>query len=332
MISSEGLAAEPCRLVRAAHAAGRLGSTWLLVGESGVGQRDFARWMVALAWCPGATPPCGSCSACRRVLAGEHGDLVLVERGAAADPQGLGSAHEITVGQVREQVLASLAVRALEGRGRAVIIDGAEDLNEEAQNTLLKVLEEPPSGSLIILVTAREDLLLETVLSRCQVLALPALDPVAMAHAAAGHPAALVALARGRPGLLLPLAGVDAPRLLGTWDGLLAGRVSAPAFAQEVQAALVAPGAEGGPPGDPGVVLDLFHQRLRDLALSHAGGTDPGPTGGIPDDLRRLPNDALFSLESALLVAHADLRRHVPAGVLWLALGLAAEVARMGVG
>jgi DNA polymerase-3 subunit delta' len=101
---------------------------------------------------------CGACAACRRIARGVHADVLVVEPGETGT---------IKVDQVREAIERS-AYRPFEGRRRVVIVDEADNVLPEAQNALLKTLEEPPPASTFVLVTARPDMLLPTVLSRCQ--------------------------------------------------------------------------------------------------------------------------------------------------------------------
>jgi DNA polymerase III subunit delta' len=100
---------------------------------------------------------CGTCGTCTRIARGIHPDVLILEPGDTGS---------IKTDQVRD-VIESAAYRPFEGRRRVVIIDRADGLVASAQNALLKTLEEPPSLSIFILVTARPDTLLATVLSRC---------------------------------------------------------------------------------------------------------------------------------------------------------------------
>src|SRR5919198_1443009 len=100
---------------------------------------------------------CGTCSACTRIARGVHPDVHVIE------PAETGL---IRVDQVRD-VIDRAAYRPFEGRRRVVIIDDADALLPQAQNALLKTLEEPTPSSVFILVTSKPDLLLPTVRSRC---------------------------------------------------------------------------------------------------------------------------------------------------------------------
>ena len=104
-----------------------------------------------------ATDACGKCAACMRIGRGVHPDVVVVSPGDTG---------AIKIDQVRD-IVDRASFRPFEGRRRVVIIDEADALMAPAQNALLKTLEEPPSQSVFILVTARPDLLLPTVRSRC---------------------------------------------------------------------------------------------------------------------------------------------------------------------
>jgi DNA polymerase-3 subunit delta' len=100
---------------------------------------------------------CGTCSACVRIARGVHPDVLVVEPGDTGT---------IKIEQVRE-IVDRAAYRPFEGKRRVVIVTDADALVPQAQNALLKTLEEPPSSSIFILVTSRPDMLLETVRSRC---------------------------------------------------------------------------------------------------------------------------------------------------------------------
>jgi DNA polymerase-3 subunit delta' len=109
---------------------------------------------------------CGVCSACSRIARHIHADLVIVQ-----PDNGL-----IRIEPVRD-LIERTGYRPFEGRRRVAIIDGADAMMTTAQNALLKTLEEPPSASILVLVTAHPDMLLPTVRSRCPLLRFQPLDP-----------------------------------------------------------------------------------------------------------------------------------------------------------
>ena len=116
---------------------------------------------------------CGTCTACTRIARGVHPDVLLIEPGDSGS---------IKIEPIRDAIDRS-SYRPFEGRRRVVIIDEADALVPQAQNALLKTLEEPPSASAFILVTSRPDALLATVLSRCPRLRFRPLEPSEVAAA-----------------------------------------------------------------------------------------------------------------------------------------------------
>jgi DNA polymerase-3 subunit delta' len=100
---------------------------------------------------------CGECASCKRIARGVHLDVIVIEPGDSGS---------IKIEQVRDAIDRA-DYRPFEGKRRVVIIDHADALVAQAQNALLKTLEEPPSASIFILVSAMPDALLPTVLSRC---------------------------------------------------------------------------------------------------------------------------------------------------------------------
>jgi len=144
--------------------AGTLPPSLLFAGPEGIGKRRTA---VAAAQALNCTAPvkgsgigvdaCGVCAACTRIARNVHPDVLLVQPGDSGS---------IKIEQVRELVERA-AYRPFEGRRRVVIVDDADALVVAAQHALLKSLEEPPPSTVFFLVTARPDVLLPTVLSRC---------------------------------------------------------------------------------------------------------------------------------------------------------------------
>jgi DNA polymerase-3 subunit delta' len=114
---------------------------------------------------------CGACASCRRIARGVHADVLVIEPGDSG---------AIKVDQVREAIDRA-AYRPFEGRRRVVIVEEADALVPEAQNALLKTVVEPPPASVFVLVTARPDVLLPTVRSRCQRLRFGPLAPADVA-------------------------------------------------------------------------------------------------------------------------------------------------------
>ena len=129
---------------------------YLFHGPPGTGKRDAARAFAAALICEGVEDPA---EAERRVLARVHPDLTWVE------PRG---AHDVLVDDVRDGVVRQAAMRPFESNRRVFVIVDADRMNEEAQNTLLKTLEEPASFAHLVLVSSAPGRLLPTILSRVQ--------------------------------------------------------------------------------------------------------------------------------------------------------------------
>ncbi len=104
-----------------------------------------------------ATDPCGCCKSCRKIQTGNHPDVILVK------PSG----PFIRIGQIRD-LCHILAMKPYEARLRVVIIAHAQAMNPAASNALLKVLEEPPDRTILILTALQASDLLPTIVSRCQ--------------------------------------------------------------------------------------------------------------------------------------------------------------------
>lgn len=142
---------------------GRLAHAYLFVGPPNVGKTALAINLAQALNCEQQEPPCNQCSSCRRIATGNHADVQIIGR---LPDSSSGLKKDISIMQIRELQQAA-ALQPYEGRHRVFIIDGAEHLNEESANCLLKTLEEPPSGVLIVLLTVDDSRLLPTIVSRC---------------------------------------------------------------------------------------------------------------------------------------------------------------------
>jgi DNA polymerase-3 subunit delta' len=168
-------------------AGGTLPPSLLFAGPSGIGKHLTALAIAQALNCTDGTrftvrgwpDACGLCPACSRIARGVHPDVLFVS------PNENGN---IKMEPVRD-VIDAAQYRPFEGRRRVVIIDDADALVPGAQNALLKTLEEPAASSVFILVSARPEMLLPTVLSRCPQLRFRQLsaDEIAAALIARGH-------------------------------------------------------------------------------------------------------------------------------------------------
>jgi len=143
---------------------GHLHHAWLLAGPAGIGKamlafemaRDYLCEKNRDIQCAGAA--CGECHACHMMTAGSHPDFLRLER--------LEGKRDLGVGQVRE-MLSFLTLSGAESSRRVVLVSGMEQMNQQAANALLKGLEEPASGSLLLMTCEDVTKLPATVRSRC---------------------------------------------------------------------------------------------------------------------------------------------------------------------
>ncbi|MCE1247082.1 MAG: DNA polymerase III subunit delta' [Firmicutes bacterium] len=134
--------------------------SYLFSGMPAIGKFKTALWFAQLVNCPSFDAPCGLCVSCRKIDKGVHPDVKIIKK--------LEDKTVITIDQVRDQVVNEANFKPLEGRFRVFIIDDAHLLNDQSQNSLLKVMEEPGAQVIIILVTSRPSDLLDTIRSRCR--------------------------------------------------------------------------------------------------------------------------------------------------------------------
>jgi DNA polymerase-3 subunit delta' len=159
------------RKFEAAYANGRLGQAYLFAGPDGVGKRRFATELAKTLLCerpPSPLAACDRCPSCAQVEAGTHPDIF-----AARTPD---DKHELPVGVMRE-FCTRMALKPTRGGRKVGVVEDADDFNEESANCFLKTLEEPPPGSLLILLATGTDRQLPTILSRCQVVRFAPLGP-----------------------------------------------------------------------------------------------------------------------------------------------------------
>ncbi len=165
------------RLLRGALERGHAHHAYLLAGPEGVGKELLARTFAQAANCEiedGSARPCGKCESCRGIERGNFPDVSslmpqaeMIARGmiSRSDVEGAPS-KEIRVDDIRA-LARRLSFAALRGRRKVAIVTPADAMNERAQNTLLKTLEEPPPATTFLLVSANPDALLPTIRSRC---------------------------------------------------------------------------------------------------------------------------------------------------------------------
>ena len=142
---------------------GRLPHALLLEGEAGLGKTHFARLTACAALCQGEQKPCGSCRACRLILQDTHPDVLVVSPDSADKPY--------AVDNLRKLIL-SCYVLPNDGEKKIYILRNIHEMSEQAQNTLLKIIEEPPAHVIFILTCQSRARILPTILSRVVTLTL----------------------------------------------------------------------------------------------------------------------------------------------------------------
>ena len=259
-----------------AAATGRLHHAWLVTGPRGTGKATLA-WRIARHLVAGGTAPTLDMPpdhpAFRQLAALGSPQLFLLRRPWNEKTERLYTA--ISVDEVRA-LQSFYHLTAADGGRRVAIVDAADELTPSAANALLKVLEEPPSGAVLLLVSHRPAALLPTIRSRCRELRLAPLgaDDLARALAAAGAPPAsgdapvLAALADGSVGAAFRLATADGAARYAEIVDLLG---SGPPVDRRRTLAL-ADAVGGRDSARYELTLDLLQAALGRLALAASGG------------------------------------------------------------
>ena len=291
----------------------------LVIGPPSVGKTTLALDLAAGLLCHAPDPavrPCGTCRSCRLVDAGEHQDLHRLAPEGPGRQVRIGDPEDPEPGTVRHLV-RELARLPVEGARRVAVVESADRLNEDAQNALLKTLEEPPAGATLVLCADEPERLLPTVRSRTAVLRLGPVPVRAMEELLAEHgfepphSGRLARLADGRPGRALALAAAPdavaareelARSLLdlldaGVADRLAAGRALLGRAADLARADEVVGEAVGGSPSPDAGARPSASAETDGVASAPAG--DGPPARGTPAE-RRLAARALLGTWTAV--------------------------------
>jgi DNA polymerase-3 subunit delta' len=300
-------------------AQGRFPHAFLFVGPEGVGKKTFAVTLAQALLCERvpetALDPCGTCPSCLQVKAGTHPDLLQVER-----PE---DKHELPIKVIRDLCL-DLGLKPMHGSRRVAIVDDADDLNDEAANAFLKTLEEPPPGSVLILVGMSAEVQLDTIVSRCRVVRFEPLPhdelaAVLLEQGVTADPAEaarLADLAEGSVNRALGLADPELERFRRDLIDTLADPrgFDPPALAGKLGAFIKEAGKERiDQRGRARLLFGELARFFRGLLWQTAGLDPPNPD---PDDRRavallaeRLEPEDVFLLADRCLAADYHLQR-----------------------
>lgn len=264
----------PVRLLQQFMRKGAIPHALLFTGIPGIGKRTLARtFAMALNCRPNLpenfqdtidpAPPCGKCPACLKISNERHPDVVTLR------PQ----KTTLRIDQIRD-LLSTLAMKPFSAEHRVVIIDEAQALTPEAGNALLKVLEEPPPDTILILICIQKSDLLPTIVSRCRNIQFQPLSPEDLARLLSHHQG----LAPEHARVIAGLAGgsYEKARLLaaGKWQDMRQWLIQAFGLAQSASTdtaaitaalALAARLAQSSDRIDD--MLEILSTWLRDLAV-----------------------------------------------------------------
>ena len=287
---------EQVRALRSAMAGGRFPHALFFAGPEGVGKALFARTLAQALLCEtnpeAALDPCGRCPSCLQVANRAHPDVLFVAR-----PE---DKADLPIRSIRDLCI-DLGLKPMRGSRRVAIVEDADDLTDEAANAFLKTLEEPPPGSILILVGTDPEGQLDTILSRCRLLRFEPLAESELAAilretGAATDPETAGRLARlgeGSVGRALARSEPD----LGAFrrsmiDDLAApGPFDAPAFARKLEAFSKEAGKEASAQRARSRVLIGELARFLRSVLWQTAGVEP-PTA---DDHDRVAAEQLAS-------------------------------------
>lgn len=143
--------------------AGKVSHAYIINGERNAGKEFIAKTFAMALQCENRqdVEPCGECHSCKQALSGNHPDIIFIT-------------HEkpgtIGVDDIRRQINTDVAIKPYSGPKKIYIVSEGEKMTVQAQNALLKTLEEPPKYAVILILTDNVNTLLPTILSRCVVL------------------------------------------------------------------------------------------------------------------------------------------------------------------
>lgn len=327
----EGHDAVAARFV-VAEARGRIAGSYLFTGPAGVGKGAFAKALARALVCLEPKPglvACGACSSCAQAAAGNHPDIDVITKPVDKSTIPLALLIGDDAHRMREGLCWRILLQPAVGTRKVAIILDADALAEEGANCLLKTLEEPPPGAVIILVGTGPERQLPTIRSRCQLIRFGSLEPATvqrlvteeLVNAGDEMDASAIAAAAAASGgsidrarlMLDPDMGAFRERLLGL---LVRRPLPGVELARETNAIVEAAGKEA-PPRRARLTavlvaaVELFRSAVRHAAAGELPG-DPSlaravSQWGADDD------EATFALEQTLdALESIDRNAHLP--------------------
>ena len=147
-------------LIRQAHKRGRLAHSYLIAGPTRGAAYELVMRVLQMLFCRTDDGPCGTCDACRQVLNRTWADVFWLVPELKS--------RRISAEAMRDKLLSEIAQTSLAGGWKAGVIIGVDRMSDAAANIFLKTLEEPPAQTLFLMLTDSPQLLLPTIVSRCQ--------------------------------------------------------------------------------------------------------------------------------------------------------------------
>lgn len=134
-----------------------LSHAYIINGEKGTGKKSFVNSLILELFCTSDKKPCMNCHFCKMIIAGNNTDIIYIKHEKE---------NTISVEEVRKQLSDTIYLKPQSSKYKIYIIDEAHKLSVEAQNAILKTIEEPPTYAIIFLITENMDILLKTIKSR----------------------------------------------------------------------------------------------------------------------------------------------------------------------